>query len=319
MLLAAVVAPNVAGKTVAGTPQATPVPGRPAVGDCVSGLINPSWNQPAVPPVKPGVTVTSYAYPKLPIGPCGDSRTGEVVSVIGNPVKPVVTTTTDGTGTSVQIDDSNQDACAPAAFRYTGVAMDGQQPALILGTWYPASLATGAALSAPSVRQQAAGQHWLACIVYLSPPGGTAAELAAQERYELSLRQALANGHERNRLGMCFPDTDFNPSTDLPAGGCGAAHRSEAFGDGDTGAKPVARSALESSCRQLIRQVTGIADVGSDGLTVEMQAVDEQGLRILTAVIPAHSSLGCGVSVTAATRRLTGSLLAWSGRPLPWG
>lgn len=318
VLLIAVVVPGLQGRTVSGTPQATAVPERPSVGDCVSGPIYPGGNHSQSQPAKPGVTVSTYAYPVLTIGPCRGARSGEVVSVIANPMKPVVTSTTDGAGTSVQIQDSNMDACSPAAFSYAGMAMAGPQPAPILTNWYQMIAVLGVAASSPSVRQQAAGQHWLACIVYVQPSGGTATEIAAQERYEQSLRQAMTNGHERNRLGICYTDTELNPSTGSNFGACGTAHRSEVFGGGSVDSQAVSRSVLENSCRRLVQQVTGIPNVGADGIAAQMQADDGEGHRIRTTQIPAHSNVACGVVVTDAKRHLTSSLLAWGRQPLPW-
>lgn len=96
--------------------------------------------------------------PAAGMGRCRGSRFGEVVSVIANPVKPVVTTSTDSDSTtSVQVDDANIDACLPATFRYTSLAMAGREPAPILTSWYQISPSLGVAASSPPVRQQTAG------------------------------------------------------------------------------------------------------------------------------------------------------------------
>lgn len=71
VLLAAVVAPNMGVRSVPGTPEAAPVAGPPAVGDCVTDSVDPGWNLLGIQSATPGVTVGTYAYPSL-----GMSRAG---------------------------------------------------------------------------------------------------------------------------------------------------------------------------------------------------------------------------------------------------
>jgi len=317
VLLAAVVAPNMGVRNVPGTPEAAPVAGPPAVGDCVTDPVDPGWNLLEAQPGTPGVTVGTYAYPSLGMSPCGGRRYGEVVAVIPNPSKPVVTVTNDDNSNSSTVVDPNLDTCYPAAGRYAGMAATGIRPEPTLKDWYP-QLRFGSSASAPSKRQRAAGQHWLACFVYLLPAGGTAAEMEADERYDGSLRNALTTGKQRNRLGSCNAGDDLNPQNGAP-GDCDTVHLSEMFALGNTDSHPTSRAELQRSCRQLVQQLTRIPDITAVGpLTSQMQATDDSGALIEKPQLPPNTNLTCGIIVTDPTRHLNGSLLALGGQRIPW-
>jgi len=314
VLLAAAVIPNLRSRTVAGTAQAVPVPGPPAVGDCVTDPIDPGWNNLGVRSVPAGTTVSTYTYPQVAISHCQVSRYGEITEVIANPTKPVVTTTGDGSGSSMDVTDSNMDTCQSAGYRYVGIATTGNSVAPLLARWYP-QLFTDTAASTPSIRQQVAGQHWLACIVYLhgfTDPG----LFAEQERYDSSLRNAFLTGAERNRTGLCVAGANLDQGKSGLIG-CGTDHQSEIFGSGATDDHPMARTDLQRSCRQVVARLTNLQDVTAAGLTVQMLATDRYQAPITSASIPANTILSCGVTSTHY-RSLAGSLLAIGSQPIPW-
>lgn len=314
VLFSAAVIPNSSSRAVTGTAQAAPVPGPPAVGDCVTDPIDPGWNHPGVPPVAPGITTGTYTYPEVGIRQCQSSRYGEITALIGNPVRALFTPTSGGPTSSTAVADSNLDTCQAAAFHYVGIATTGKKVAPLVAGWYP-QLLISTAVSTPSIRQEAAGQHWLACIVYLlgrydSRP------VADQERYDRSIRGALFTGQERDRTGMCVPGDDLSGG----ASGlvrCGNDHRGEIFGLGSTDDHPMARSELQRSCRRVVARLTNIPDIAAAGLTVQMVPTDTDQVAVDGAVIPAHTNLGCGVT-TVGHRILTGSLLDIGSRPIPW-
>lgn len=312
VLLAAAVIPNLSARAVAGTAQAAPVPGPPAVGDCVTDPIDPDWDNLGVRPATTGTTIRTSNYPQVGISHCQSNRYGEITALIANPTKPVVTKTGGGSSSSPDVPDSNMDTCQSEAYRYVGITPPKPSQALLAG-WY-SQLVIGAAASIPSIRQQAVGQHWLACIVYLrgvTDPG----PVADQERYANSLRNALFTGQERNRIGLCVAGADLHEAEgDLT--GCGTDHHSEIFGLGATGDYPMARTDLQRTCRQVVARLTNLTDVTAAGLTVQMLATDMYHAPITSASIPANSNLSCGVSSTH--RILVGSLLAIGSQPIPW-
>lgn len=309
----AALTPRFTGRVISGTPQATAITEQPAVGDCVTDPIEPSWSNHRAQFDQPGMSASTYRYPAMNVSQCSGSRFGEVVSIIANPVKPVVTSY----GTSVSITDTNMDSCSAAADTYVGRGIATPQPAPIPTQWSQASPVVGVAASSPSVRQKAAGQHWLACIVFVQATGGTATQLRAQQQYDQSLRKASTTGHERDRLGICYPGEDLSPSAGYGLGACGSDHRSEVFAVGSTETQIISRTKLESTCREEVRRITNIPS-NTSGVTVRMQANDSDGHLVQTAQIPAKSSLSCGVVVVGAVRHLTASLLAWGTEPLPW-
>jgi len=304
--LMAVIA-NVRPHIVAGAAQAAPVPGPPAVGDCVLDPVPVSaWVWSSSPLESTNITATTSAadmsYPRQQMQPCSGPRYGEVVAVIANPHAPVVA----GDAANSYIGDPNMDSCHSSALQYLGLATP---PA----HWEPFVQSTSA-MSRPSIRQEAAGQHWVACVVGLRPSAGTPGP-AAGRLYASSIRDAFHTGHERNQLGSCSPAIDW----ELPAGfsSCGLRHSLELFAFGSTGEHPMTRSALELSCQLLVRELTGIPDPTAGGaLSIQVHAQILNATDIPTSQIPGNSGLQCGV-ITTGSRKLTGSLLALGRQPIP--
>ena len=203
LVLVAVVASRQTHR-VAGSAQTAPVPGPPAVGDCVLD---------ALPGPGPGTTVTASsdgtvpAYPAQQIRPCTAARYGEIVSVIATPQPAVVKRDFDST----YLDDPNRDSCVAAAVQYVGMTTQ-----LIQRFWRP-FLQVTFALSNPSPRQEAAGQHWAACIV-APQPSDSATDTRSAQQYGRSIRDALHTGAQRDQLGSCTTTADR--SNIFTIGGC---------------------------------------------------------------------------------------------------
>ncbi len=136
-------------------------------------------------------------YPAQQIHPCSGTRYGEVVSIIAAPGPTVVRGPADGR----YLEDPNLGGCYLVALRYLGMTT---QP--VLRYWQP-NLQFTAALSRPSPRQEAAGQHWAACIV---KPTGVMYAGPPDQQYGSSIRDALHTGRERDQLGSCVPTDDRN-------------------------------------------------------------------------------------------------------------
>jgi hypothetical protein len=303
--------PDVMTRNVPGIALAAPVEAAPAVGDCITDPIDPSWNDLGL---QAGAAPT-YIYPQVAAGRCQGRRYGEITAIIPDPTEPVVTASNNGTNRSLNVADPNMDICEPASYQYVGIPMTGTDPSPLLAGWSPPLLKIATAASTPSLRQQAAGQHWLACIVQLQTSAGLPAA-ADQERYDRTIRNALFTGQERDRLGLCVTGEHL----DALDGGeivCTTDHHSEVFGSRTTGAQPVARTDLLSTCRQVVTRLTNMDTIVAAGLTVEVVAADSTRAPITATFIPAATRVRCGVS-SAGHRALVGSLLELGSRPIPW-
>ncbi len=310
--LALVLVAVVAGRQthlLAGAAEAPPIPGPPVVGDCVVDSL-PGPPLVADPTVTASSGGTVPVYPAQQIRPCTGTRYGEVVSVIATP-QPSAAKGDDANGR--YLDDPNQDSCFFAAYHYVGMTT---QP--ILGFWQT-YLQFTMALSRPSLRQEASGQHWAACIVALSVPASEtppSARIPAPPRYASSIRDALHTGQQRDQLGVCLPVLDWNAG--FTTGSCGRVHAVELLASGTSGDRPVTRDQVESTCERLVRQLTAMPDPTAAGaLSIQTFIEGTNSVPITTHQVPARSLLQCGVTTTGH-RKLRGSLLALGRQPIPW-
>jgi hypothetical protein len=249
-------------------------------------------------------------YPQLVISPCRGVRYGEVAAVILDPSRPTVTLGADGTITALT--DSNMDNCSMAALTYIGSPSGGPRLQRALSFWYVLP-ATDSVASRPSARQEAAGQHWLACIVFLRQNPDGDGELPPP--YGSALRDALRTGYDRDSLGTCVADVGLD---DRVSTGCSDPHLAEIFGVGSTGKAAVSRAQLSKSCGRLISLLTRLSDITAGGaLAIQLQVTDSDGELVTAPQIPADSEVVCGINATAG-RKLVGSLLAIGTHQIPW-
>lgn len=302
-VLVAVLA-NVRPQLRAGSPQAVPVPGPPAIGDCVMDPFPGESVLPVPDPATAGGTVP--IYPAQTIQPCAGARYGEVVAVFPHPL-PYVVKGDDSTGRYVQ--DPNVDKCSPLLSAYLGMVEE-----TISGFWAP-DLSINGGLSRPSIRQMTAGQRWAACVISVQPPDASADPLT-WPRYGASLRNALETGAERNLLGRCpaLVDWTAQPAT----GSCASPHVLELLAYAGSGNRSMDRAQVDLSCRQFANQLTGIPDPTAAGaLDVQVHVEDGDNAVITGPQIPPASFVQCGVVVLDG-RKLAGSLLGLGRAPLPW-
>lgn len=307
-LMVMAVVSHLSPKAVRGTAVAVPVAGAPAVGDCVLDPGSSPWIlQDATPAPTSNI---SLPYPTLQIGSCVATRYGEVVAIIADPARPVVTTNADGSGSIV---DPNMETCQPAALRYIGLPVSGRGYQADFFTFWNPTAALGAAGSAPSVRQRAAGQHWLACVTYPQP--GSHGMIDPPASYESSLRGAMLTGAHRDELGTCLLVADPVQNQNID---CTELHQGELFGYAYTGERHVSRAELERTCRQVIAQLTRLPDITAGGdLTVQLLVFDSNRAPVTAAQEPANAFAFCGLNTTGS-RQLRASLLARGRGPLPW-
>lgn len=287
---------------VVGAAQGVPVPGPPVVGDCV---LDPLPGLQPRTPVSQGGTVPNY--PAQQIRPCSRTRYGEITSVIATPRRTVVGGTTDNR----YLEDPNLDSCYSSAQRYLGVSATP-----VYRFWTAAVLSTFS-LSKPSIRQQAAGQRWAACIV--APPTNHC-PIGCSRRP--ALRQ-LGPGRAAHRPGTrptrhlhrhpCRLEQRFQHRLRAAArpGTAGlrrqrrpAGNPHPARGDVSTSGPPAHRDTRPHRRWRPIQ-------------SIQTHAEDASATPITTAQIPPHSYLACGVATTGS-RKLRGSLLALGRRPIPW-
>ena len=302
-LIAAVIVPRVIGPGITGAAQAVPVPGPPKVGDCVTASFDPT-------PMVTSSTDSMISYPDLTLGPCSGSRYGEVAALIVHPAGVIYPTDDDG---NRSIDDPNEyGTCFPAAQRYVGLPTAGLAPTTVNKFWWLTARSEDL-LSQPSPRQRAAGQEWLACIVYLRSIDADGGMHAVAARG--SLKGAISTGTGRDYLGVCPATDDWMENT---GGDCLAPHVGELFAAGAVTDAPVARVELESTCTSVIAKATGMADVTAGGrLAARMLVTDMAGHPLLDRTIPAGSPIMCGL-LAVGGKALRGSLLSIGNGGIPW-
>jgi hypothetical protein len=275
-------------RRVAGSPQSQPPPGPPTVGDCVPDPVNlDSW------------VISEYEYPQLRFERCDGLRFGEVVAVLTNPARRPATGASDTSGPH---GDPNPDTCGAKGLTYVG----GDTPSLY---WSPRVYAFAVPIS-PSRRQQAAGQHWVACAMFRPNDDQTAVK-----RYDGSLRMALATGNARNLLGFCGAGRDWTTGY---VSVCSTPHEFQVLASGTAGAGDLSRAELQRTCVQVARRLTALPDVTAAGaLAVKVQSIEGTGASTETAGVQAPAKLGCGIS-TGGSRRLAGGLVGIGDLPIPW-
>jgi len=275
-------------RPIAGSPQAQPPPGPPTVGDCVPDPVNPnSW------------VISEYVYPQLRFERCDGLRYGEVVAVLANPARRPATTGSDTTGGH---GDPNPDTCGTRGLTYVG----GDIPSLY---WSPRIYAFAVPIS-PSRRQQAVGQHWVACAMFRPNEIQTAVE-----RYDGSLRMALSTGNARNLLGFCGAGRDWTTGY---VSVCSTPHEFQVLASGTAAAGQISRAELERTCVQFAHRLTALPDVTAAGaLAVKVQSIQGTGASTESSGVVVPANLGCGIS-TVGSRRLAGGLVGIGELPIPW-
>lgn len=121
--VAALVAAQLLHSPVAGSASRGPIPGPPAVGDC---LLDPTS-------IQQHFQVTDLTYPWLRTGPCQGRRFGEVVAVLTKPDLPQSSTSTYAEG------DPSAELCRAAIAGWLGLPTPGGIP--VFGRWVPDLLA----------------------------------------------------------------------------------------------------------------------------------------------------------------------------------
>ncbi len=279
VVVTALTRPGLAGDAVA-----VPPPGPPATGDCVTDSFGDSTAASGFSP--------HLVYRQIPIERCTGARYAEVAAVIAVPAAaPEVSPPDDpyDPTSGVVGDDPNLDSCAASVSRYTELPPYGS---VQTGGWTESVGDVSPVLLRPSARQEAAGQHWLACVV--SPDEGPAS-------FEYSLKDVYSSAFPAaDSIGTCFSGGASRSAVTV---WCGDIHGGELFGyrnDLDPA------DGLERSCRELVIRDTGLTDPTAGGALSVQVVTDEQALTTY-----------CQLIVVNPSSTLMHSLRHLGNRPVP--
>ncbi|MTD12805.1 hypothetical protein GIS00_02450 [Nakamurella sp. YIM 132087] len=273
------------GRDLPGRPSIGPIPGPPAVGDCLTTVVRAH-------------DALADAVGRVPMyrsdvaEPCSGRRVGEVVAVLTDP-EPVRTVSVQypGQGIGQALEDPNERTCSAAAAEYLGLPPDE-------GMWEAeTSVISAVQVIGPSAVQAASGQSWAACVLQNAAAGDAASGFAGSVQGALSRFPALPD------LLICEP---------MP---CDGPHRQEYLADANFTA-PAVLAEVQASCESYARERTGLAELPEiDGLTVVL-ITDPDQLAKASRARPALVT--CALHANSE-RLLTGSLLG-VGDParIPW-
>ena len=312
VLIAAAILPNLTPKKYPGSAMAEAIPPPPAVGDCMLDAKVAGWYAQSNP---------AYLSPRL--APCAGVRYGEVMAVIpdGRSAGEIAAASkkiTDYDGPVDWGEDVNSDTCQSLIWPYLGLSTvdPDEQPKLLDTAWLPLG-GVVAAPAAPSTRQQAGGQHWVACLAVIPAVNGDQMLVDAVTPYSRSMRDALSGGRAPAEMAICLNQADLFTASRVA---CTTPHRSEAFAFRPTNVKGLTQSGLDTECRKLVSRLTGLADPTVGGrLTVIAQTT--HGVEDVRAGLgdadDESGSATCAVDAPA-THRLAGALLGLGTSPVPW-
>ncbi len=302
VLLAAAVAPNVLGKRLPGAAAIGPIPGPPAVGDC---LLQPThddgWRIVDQKPV----------YTSLELGPCDGSRYGEVAAVIAGGVD-AGTVKSAGPGGDVSIVDPNQNACEQAVAGYVGAP---SSTAPNVANQWTLAFGFGSGAAAPDDLQIRFGQKWLACLVFAT--GDTTTDTDAQTvAYSGTVRDSFSTGRLPSVLGSCL-----STAVSVRPMPCRQPHGAELFGSISTNPAGTTAALLAANCRAVVGKYTGMVDPTAGGrLSMQVRGTHVIREKVFQGLGPPGDATGfatCVVTTTSTARHLTGPLLGLGSGPVP--
>lgn len=298
LLLAAVGAVILSGLTtrlIAGTPIPMSVPEPPGVGDCLLEQLD----------LGTGSADGVLSIPGARIGSCALGNFGEVIAV--KPHFP-----------KLRWDSSemmNPKVVAlmgcPDGLAYLG--LPGIDSNGLLAGWSPA-IYVRVGLVSPDVRQQAAGQDWVACVAV-----GFDNAAGIPHRYPGRLRNAFADRSLPPTLGACARRSGLEDAIFS----CAAPHGYQVLGSADIKVAGSDDVAATASCRTLATRLTGMPDLTAAGrlrLVVHILRSDSDGNPVpkgRPTGAGGGGNVSCGIE-TVGTARLTGTLLALGARAVPF-
>ncbi len=285
-------------RVVVGAARAAPVPGPPAVGDCLLDRTDDGggWGHAGI------------LYPALRLTPCIGARWGEVVSIFPGVLTAAASvTTTDSNGTTVT-GNPNQSRCGKDVLTYLGVDADSR---------FGWSMLIGAtAAIGPTTRQRISGQSWIACVI-TAVNGKT----ATSTPYTRSVKDTLTIRVLPPSFGSC---SQLVVAAEFIAVPCDKGHRVEIFGvkTESPGEPRDTQAHLNASCLQLIGWLMRDRDPTKKGLLSVRAAASHQDTATGTFVeglgVPGDSSKAVCFVEPVGPRQLLGTLFGLGSNPVPW-
>jgi len=294
VLLAAVVAPNVAARRVAGSPVAAPIDEPPAPGTCVTAMADPWAADPA-----PGFAVGKVIdFPTARFGPCAGTVIGEVAVVDSDtfPAKRIVDSDYQGAVQQCALDSIGYlGSIAPVVERAAG------QQGIV---WTP-DLTFRYTPVGPTALQRAAGQRWSACVV------GS----AGVTPYLGRLHKVLDTGVLPPDFGSCWPSMRLRDAQQVP---CDSPHVLEVLGSTNLGPAPVSGADVRDACAVYAGRALRTSDPTRQG-ALRLDILDfDMGASVSPAADAdlRRSFVSCVVTA-AGGRSFNGTLVGIGQRPLP--
>ncbi len=281
----AAVVPRLGGIAVPGVPIPMVIQPAPTAGSCV--LQDPQ---------------SGAAVPELQYGSCSIAHYGEVVQVFADSRSFPFTQP----GRSRSPEPATCTAAVTGYLAADQVLATGGDVGVAVGPWVPVATGT-VGLIGPSQLQQAAGQHWIACVT----------EGNGSSPFTGTVRKAFAGGSLPDSYTVCSDALVSGSSVD-----CSKPHRVELFADTGAVYQLPPSSELKLSCAEFARYLIGRSDLSAGG-RLEVRAATvyygvtghpTPGQSDPVQTEPAQAF--CGIS-TVGTAMLTGTLFALHDRPLP--
>ncbi len=302
--VAGALAGNARTKTVAGAARPAPIPGPPAVGDCV---VDEPDNGGVYAEAQDG----TRSYQVLTFGPCA-AKIAEVTAVVPGGMRFKVRYGADGVPVTSPGSPDPFDQCWDSAVSYLGLPADYFSAN---GSGWQKNWSIDILAGQPDPLQQTDGQDWVVC-------AARPAYRSGDEPYADSLRGSFNNHRYPAQLATCtHRPTDPVESQGTWPTACDHPHLSEQFAT-RLDEHPDRRSSAgyRAECEQLIRSMTGMVDPTAGGLLrigIDAEPVtvaDGEGdaaLRDVTAV-----QYTCQLEAGPG-RQLTGPLMGLGGGPVP--
>lgn len=295
VLLAAIIAPNLSSRRVAGEPVVGIVPEPPAPADCITSMADP-WVHFDDPSPQ---TDDVFPYPTATFGPCTGPIVGEVVSV----------TVGAATATEISATDylSQISPCLIDSIAYTGSIPPVVQTSDRPGTLWSPQLNFQYTTIGPGLAERAAGQRWSACVIGSSHGSSFVGRL----------HDVLTDGRLPSTFGSCLTSADPNYSLQVP---CDRPHAAEVLGTTDLGPVGVPADDVQQACSVFAGRALRTSDPSRSG-EIALQ-VNQSGEPAASVVRPesgqlANTFLEC-LAVAPSGGSFNRSLIGVGDGPLPF-
>jgi hypothetical protein len=296
VLAAAIVAPNVSQRRVAGSAVPITVPGPPSRGDCVTSLADVNGELQGG-----GFGVgDEIEVPAPGLGPCAGPIVGEVVSVQPNAGVPQ--------RLPAPRYQELMSECGLSSIYYTGTVppvVDGSSGAAAI-VWAPA-INFQFTYVGPSRLQRLVGQQWSACVI--------GAPFARP--YEGRLRDVLSRATLPSVFAHCWRTAAMLDSEQVD---CDEPHAVELLATTGLGSTPLTATEVHRSCTVFAGRMMRTDDPTRGGaLSYSILDFRDTEVAVPPSAEPLSDTYITCIATTRGGLRLTGSLVGVGNGPLPTG